>query len=84
MSHARSRPPSGTLRQLLARIQPAAAAPAAASLAFMMLAPAAALAQTPAAAETTLATVKVEDTADPMAVNNGYQGRGHRRSHGRQ
>jgi len=73
MSHARSRPPSGALRQLLARIQPAAAAPAAASLAFMMLAPAAALAQTPAAAETTLATVKVEDTADPMAVNNGYQ-----------
>ncbi|HRK78048.1 MAG TPA: TonB-dependent siderophore receptor [Thiobacillus sp.] len=73
MSHARSRPPSGTLRQLLARIQPAAAAPAAASLAFMMLAPAAALAQTPAAAETTLATVKVEDTTDPMAVNNGYQ-----------
>jgi catecholate siderophore receptor len=28
----------------------------------------------PAASETTLATVKVEDTADPMGVNNGYQG----------
>ncbi|MDP2031156.1 MAG: TonB-dependent siderophore receptor [Thiobacillus sp.] len=71
MSHPRPRPPSGILRQLLARIQPGVAAPAVASLAFMMLAPAA-LAQT-AASETTLPTVKVEDTADPMAVNNGYQ-----------
>jgi catecholate siderophore receptor len=39
---------------------------AAGSLAFAMLAPA-------AFADTTLATVKVEDTAEPMAVNNGYQ-----------
>ncbi len=70
MSHVRPHPPSGILRQLLMRIQPTSAAPAAASLAFMMLAPAA-LAQT--APETTLPTVKVEDTADPMAVNNGYQ-----------
>ena len=74
MSHVRPRPPSGILRQLLARLQPVAATPAAASLAFMMLAPAAALAQTPTASETTLPTVKVEDTADPMEVNNGYQG----------
>jgi catecholate siderophore receptor len=36
------------------------------SLAFAMLAPA-------AFADTTLATVKVEDTAEPMEVNNGYQ-----------
>jgi len=60
----------------MARLQPAAAMPAAASLAFMMLAPAA-LAQTadPAnTAQTTLPTVKVEDTSDPMEVNNGYQG----------
>lgn len=70
MSHPRPRPPSGILRQLLARLQPVSAAPAAASLAFMMLAPAV-LAQT--ATETTLPTVKVEDSADPMAVNNGYQ-----------
>ncbi|OHE59148.1 MAG: TonB-dependent receptor [Thiobacillus sp. GWE1_62_9] len=74
MSHVRPRPPSGILRQLLARLQPVAATPAAASLAFMMLAPAAVLAQTPPANETTLPTVKVEDTADPMEVNNGYQG----------
>jgi len=74
MSHVRPRPPSGILRQLLARLQPVAATPAAASLAFMMLAPAAALAQTPTTSETTLPTVKVEDTADPMEVNNGYQG----------
>lgn len=76
MSHVRPRPPSGILRQLMARLQPAAAMPAAASLAFMMLAPAA-LAQTadPAnTAQTTLPTVKVEDTSDPMEVNNGYQG----------
>lgn len=57
--------PSGRLRQLLARIAPAAPV-AAGSLAFAMLAPA-------AFADTTLATVKVEDTAEPMAVNNGYQ-----------
>ncbi|WP_310447231.1 TonB-dependent siderophore receptor [Thiobacillus sp.] len=84
MSHLRPRPPSGTLRQLLARLQPATTAPAVASLAFAMLAPAA-LAQTAtnaspapavpptAAHETSLPTVKVEDTADPMEVNNGYQ-----------
>ena len=79
MSHLRPRPPSGTLRQLLARLQPATTAPAVASLAFAMLAPAA-LAQTatnaspaPTANETSLPTVKVEDTADPMEVNNGYQ-----------
>ncbi len=70
MSHVRPYPPSGILRQLMARLQPAAA-PAAASLAFMMLAPHA-LAQS--APEITLPTVKVEDTADPMQVNNGYQG----------
>ncbi|MBN8773033.1 MAG: TonB-dependent receptor, partial [Thiobacillus sp.] len=70
MSHIRPYPPSGALRQLLARLHPAAA-PAVASLAFMMLAPHA-LAQT--APETTLPTVKVEDQADPMQVNNGYQG----------
>lgn len=68
-----SRPPSGILRQLLARLQPAASAPAAASLAFMMLAPAAAMAQAAARAETTLPTVTIEDTADPMQVNNGYR-----------
>jgi len=39
----------------------------------MMLAPAVTLAQTPTANETILPTVKVEDTSDPMAVNNGYQ-----------
>jgi catecholate siderophore receptor len=80
MSHLRPRPPSGTLRQLLARLQPATTAPAVASLAFAMLAPAA-FAQTtatdaspaPAAHETSLPTVKVEATADPMEVNNGYQ-----------
>ncbi|OGU23509.1 MAG: TonB-dependent receptor, partial [Hydrogenophilales bacterium RIFOXYD1_FULL_62_11] len=80
MSHRLTCPPSGILHQLLARLQPATA-PAAASLAFMMLAPGALLAQTaptanPAqstASETTLPTVKVEDTADPMTVNNGYQ-----------
>lgn len=71
MTHLRPCPPSGILRQLLARLQPAAA-PAAASLAFAMLAPAA-LAQAPADKPATLPTVKVEDTADPMAVNNGYQ-----------
>jgi catecholate siderophore receptor len=74
MSHVRPRPPSGILRQLLARIQPVTATPAVASLAFMMLAPAISLAQTPTTNETTLPTVKVEDTADPMEVNNGYQG----------
>ena len=74
MSHVRPRPSSGILRQLLVRIQPVNVTPAAASLAFMMLAPAAALAQTPTTDETTLPTVKVEDTADPMEVNNGYQG----------
>jgi catecholate siderophore receptor len=73
MSHVRPRPPSGILRQLLARFQPVNATPAVASLAFMMLAPAVALAQTPTTSETTLPTVKVEDTADPMEVNNGYQ-----------
>lgn len=62
--------PSGALRRLVARLQPAAA-PAAASLAFMMLSPQAAAQAVP---ETTLSTVTVEDTADPMAVNNGYQG----------
>lgn len=80
MSYRLTCPPSGILRQLLARLQPATA-PTAASLAFMMLAPGSLLAQTaptanPAqstASETTLPTVKVEDTADPMAVNNGYQ-----------
>ncbi|OZA48636.1 MAG: TonB-dependent siderophore receptor [Hydrogenophilales bacterium 17-61-76] len=80
MSHRSTCPPSGILRQLLARLHPATA-PAAASLAFMMLAPGALLAQSapatkPAqstASETTLPTVKVEDSADPMAVNNGYQ-----------
>ncbi len=72
MSHVRPRPPSGILRQLLARIQPAGTSPAVASLAFMMLAPA--MAQTTAVTpETTLPTVKVEDNADPMEVNNGYQ-----------
>ena len=71
MSHTYPRPPSGILRQLLARLQPTA--PAAASLAFMMLAPGMALAE-PAEASTTLPTVQVEDTADPMTVNNGYQG----------
>lgn len=71
MSHVRPRPASGILRQLMARLQPVHLAPVAAtSLAFAMLAPHA-LAQTPP--ETTLSTVKVEDTADPMAVNNGYQ-----------
>lgn len=74
MSHVRPRPPSGTLRRLLARIPQANVTPAAASLAFMMLAPAVAMAQTPTTAEATLPTVKVEDTADPMEVNNGYQG----------
>jgi catecholate siderophore receptor len=54
------------------RLQPAAATPVAlTSLAFAMLAPAA-MAQT--APETTLPTVKVEESADPMAVNDGYQG----------
>ncbi len=80
MSHRSTCPPSGILRQLLARLQPAAA-PAAASLAFMMLAPGSLLAQTTPTAnpahsttgDTTLPTVKVEDSADPMAVNNGYQ-----------
>ena len=79
MSHPRPRPPSGILRQLLARIQPVSAVPAAATLAFMMLAPAA-LAQSasetkpePNAPETILPTVQVEDSADPMEVNNGYQ-----------
>jgi catecholate siderophore receptor len=80
MSHLRPRPLSGTLRQLLARLQPATTAPAVASLAFAMLAPAA-FAQTAAAPaappnaahETSLPTVKVEATADPMEVNNGYQ-----------
>ncbi|MEQ1661106.1 MAG: TonB-dependent receptor [Thiobacillus sp.] len=71
MSQQQAQPPSGILRQLLARIQPVAAAPAAASLAFMMLAPAALAQNAPDA--TTLPAVKVEDTADPMAVNNGYQ-----------
>jgi catecholate siderophore receptor len=74
MSHVRPRPPSGILRQLLARLQPVATSPATASLAFMMLAPAVVLAQPPATSETTLPTVKIEDTADPMEVNNGYQG----------
>lgn len=74
MSYVRPRPPSGILRQLLARFQAVNATPAVASLAFMMLAPAAVLAQTPTSSETTLPTVKVEDTADTMAVNNGYQG----------
>lgn len=82
MFHSQPCPPSGILRQLLARIQPAVAAPAMASLAFMMLAPATALAQTApdvqaaptaTANETTLPAVTVEDAADPMAVNNGYQ-----------
>ena len=80
MSHVRPRPTSGTLRRLMARLQPVAVAPVAAtSLAFAMLAPHA-LAQTApstntaqTAPETTLPTVRVEDTADPMAVNNGYQ-----------
>lgn len=63
MSHLRPRPTSGILRQLMARLQPVAVAPVAAtSLAFAMLAPHA-LAQS--VAETTLPTVKVEDTADP-------------------
>ncbi|MEW6120939.1 MAG: TonB-dependent siderophore receptor [Pseudomonadota bacterium] len=71
MSHPRLRPTSGVLRRLMARLQPATMAPVAAtSLAFAMLAPAA-LAQN--RDETTLPTVKVEDTADPMEVNNGYQ-----------
>ncbi len=74
MSHVRPRPPSGILRQLLARLHPVVATPAVASLAFMMLAPGAALAQTSSTSETTLPTVKVEDSADPMEVNNGYQG----------
>jgi catecholate siderophore receptor len=73
MSHQQSCPPSGILRQLLARLQPVVTAPAAASLAFMMLAPAA-QAQTAGAGETSLPTVRVEDTTDPMEVNNGYQG----------
>ena len=75
MSYIRPRPPSGILRQLLARFQAVNATPAVASLAFMMLAPAAALAQTLPTSGTTLPTVKVEDTADPMEVNNGYQAR---------
>jgi catecholate siderophore receptor len=58
------------LRRLVARLQPAAA-PAAASLAFMMLSPQAAA---QAVSETTLPTVTVMDSAEPMAVNNGYQG----------
>ena len=73
MSYVRPRPTSGVLRQLLARLQPVAAKPAAASLAFMMLAPGFALAQTPPADATALSTVNVEDSADPMQVNNGYQ-----------
>ena len=85
MSHLRPRPPAGTLRQLLARLQPTTSAPAVASLAFAMLAPAA-FAQTaaphaspaPAAPptatlQTSLPAVKVEATAEPMEVNNGYQ-----------
>jgi catecholate siderophore receptor len=71
MSHVRPRPASGILRHLMARLQPVHLAPVAAtSLAFAMLAPHALAQTTP---ETTLSTVKVEDTADPMAVNNGYQ-----------
>lgn len=72
MSYRRSPPPSSILRHLLARLAPGIAAPAAATLAFMMLAPGAHAAD--ASAGTTLSTVKVEDTTDPMAVNNGYQG----------
>ena len=72
MSHVRPCPTSGILRQLLARLQPSTRAPAVASLAFMMLSPTA-FAQAISATEPTLPTVKVEDTADPMAVNNGYQ-----------
>lgn len=65
MSRLRPRPTSGTLRQLLARLQPTTAAPAVASLAFAMLAPAAVLAQTAAPDSTTLSTVKVtEDTPE--------------------
>ncbi|MFP5410730.1 MAG: TonB-dependent receptor [Gammaproteobacteria bacterium] len=74
MSRVRPRPTSGVLRQLLARLQPVAAKPAAASLAFMMLAPGFALAQTSPTDATALSTVNVEDSADPMQVNNGYQG----------
>ena len=89
MSHVRPLPASGILHHLMARLQPVTTAPiAVTSLAFAMLAPHAlaqnapgikavqtAPATNPAqtAAETTLPTVEVEDTADPMAVNNGYQ-----------
>ncbi len=59
MSYVRPRPASGILRQLLARLQPAAAKPAAASLAFMMLAPGFALAQTPSSDATALPTLDV-------------------------
>lgn len=65
MSKPHTRLPSGILRRLLARLQPVAVAPAT-SLAFMMLAPTSALAQTAPDADTTLATITVEDTADPM------------------
>ena len=65
MKHRHPCPPPGLLASLLARLHPATA-PVAASLAFAMLAPA-------AFADATLPTVKVEDQADPMAVNNGYQ-----------
>jgi catecholate siderophore receptor len=67
----RNTSPSGVLRQLLSRLQTRVNAPAAATLAFMMLTPAAHAADTPP--DLTLPTVKVEGAADPMAVNNGYQ-----------
>lgn len=51
MPQVRPHPPSGILRQLLARIQPVTAVPVAASPAFMMLASTAALAQTLAKSE---------------------------------
>jgi Outer membrane receptor for monomeric catechols len=53
----------------LSRLQPVVSGPAA-TLALMMMAPVAHAAD----ATPTLPTVQVEGTADPMAVNNGYQG----------
>ncbi|MDO9468883.1 MAG: TonB-dependent siderophore receptor [Thiobacillus sp.] len=74
MSYVRPRPPSGILRQLLTRFQAVNATPAVASLAFMMLAPAAVLAQTPSTDADTLATVKVTEdayVADPLVTQGG-------------
>ncbi|MEW5968096.1 MAG: TonB-dependent siderophore receptor [Pseudomonadota bacterium] len=71
MSYVRPRPSSGILRQMLARFHAANGTSAVASLTFMMLAPAAVLAQTPSASADTLATVKVtEDAAeaDPLVT----------------